>query len=104
MWAMKILKYIGKVILRILLVPVILLVVALSSFVKILVHVGAFAVGLFLLFLLGCIIWTFAHQLWSQTGLLLGISACSVGVFFGVGMLESLLDNVSSALAELMVW
>ena len=104
MWAMKILKYIGKVILRILLVPVILLVVALSIFVKILVHVGAFAVGLFLLFLLGCIIWTFAHQLWSQTGLLLGISACSVGVFFGVGMLESLLDNVSSALAELMVW
>lgn len=104
MWVMKILKFFGKVILRILLVPVILLVAALSIFVKILVHVGAFAVGLFLLFLLGCIIWTFAHQLWSQTGLLLGISACSVGVFFGVGMLESLLDNVSSALAELMVW
>ena len=52
MWAMKILKYIGKVIFRILLVPVILLVAALSIFVKILVHVGAFAVGLFLLFLL----------------------------------------------------
>ena len=104
MWAMKILKYIGKVIFRILLVPVILLVASLSIFVKILVHVSAFAVGLFLLFLLGCIIWTFAHQLWSQTGLLLGISACSVGVFFGVGMLESLLDNVSSALAGLMVW
>ena len=104
MWAMKILKYIGKVILRILLVPVILLVAALSIFVKILVHVGAFAVGLFLLFLLGCIIWTLFHQLWSQTGLLLGISACSVGVFFGAGMLESLLENVSSALAGLMVW
>ena len=104
MWVMKILKFFGKVILRILLVPVILLVAALSIFVKILVHVGAFAVGLFLLFLLGCINWTLIHQLWLQTGLLLGISACSVGVFFGVGMLESLLDNVSSALAGLMVW
>lgn len=104
MWALKIFKYIGKLILKVLLIPVILLVVVLSIFVKILVHVGAFAMGLFLLFLLGCIIWTFAHQLWSQTGLLLGISACSVGVVFGVGMLESLLDNVSSALAGLMAW
>lgn len=102
MWALKILKFIGKLILKILLIPVILIVALLSVFVKILAHIGAFVAGIFILFLLGCVIWTAAHQLWSQTGLLAAIGACSIGAVFGAGMLEVLLDSAAAALAGLM--
>jgi len=104
MWLIKIFKWIAKLFLKILLLPVLLVLEVLSIFSKIILGIGSAAAGLILTLLLACIIMELISQYWIGVGVFFGFAVAVVLIIFGAGLIDVLLEGVVSAIMEVMVW
>jgi len=78
--------------LKAVLLPVLLLLLALKVLVKICVEISSVILGILILFVAGCIIYTIMKQVWIQTFLLIMIEASVMGVIIATGVIEGLID------------
>ena len=94
------LKKIALLPLKLFLLPLLLITTTVSILFEIAAHLSCYVMGPFLLFLLGCGIFTVVQQLWSQTFLLGLAAALCVALLMGAAMIQGLLDS----LQERLLW
>ena len=74
------------------LLPVMLILLVLKVLVKIGLEISSVILGILILFVAGCIIYTIMKQVWIQTFLLVLIEAGVVGVVVATGVIAGLID------------
>ena len=98
MWFVRLIKWILKLFLKLLLFPVFIVTTTLTIILNVILHLGSFAAGLGLLVMLYCIIRRLWLHEWSQAVLATGMTAVGVGIFFGVGIIVALFEEANDRL------
>ena len=98
MWFVRLIKWIAKFFLKILLFPVFIVTTTLTIILNVILHLGSFAAGLGLLVMLYCIISRLWLHEWSQAVLATGMTAVGVGIFFGAGIIVALFEEANDRL------
>lgn len=70
---MRFLKFVGKMVLKLVALPVLFVLGLICLLAKLVVNVSSFAIGALILYILGCCIYCVFQSLWLQLGLLVGI-------------------------------
>lgn len=99
---MRFLKFVGKMVLKLVALPVLFVLGLICLLAKLVVNVSSFAIGALILYILGCCIYCVFQSLWLQLGLLVGIGLAVYAVLFlfvlfqeiGEQMIESLKGHV----------
>lgn len=95
MWFVRLIKWILKFFLKLLLFPVFIVTTTLTIILNVILHLGSFAAGLGLLVMLYCIISRLWLHEWSQAVLATGMTAAGVGIFFGAGIIVALFEEAN---------
>ena len=95
---MFLIKLIGKM----LLLPMILLLGILRLLVKIFAEISAFVLGILVLFVLACIIFTIVRHTWDSMMILIVTEIFLVLIGFGTGMVQYMLEAASEKLGGFM--
>ena len=98
MWFVRLIKWILKLFLKVLLFPVFIVTTTLTIILNVILHLGSFAAGLGLLVMLYCIISRLWLHEWSQAVLATGMTAVGVGIFFGAGIIIALFEEANDRL------
>ena len=98
MWFVRLIKWILKLFLKLLLFPVFIVTTTLTIILNVILHLGSFATGLGLLVMLYCIISRLWLHEWSQAVLATGMTAALVGIFFGAGIIVALFEEANDRL------
>ena len=98
MWFVRLIKWIHKLFLKLLLFPVFIVTTTLTIILNVILHLGSFAAGLGLLIMLYCIISRLWLHEWSQAVLATGMTAVGVGIFFGAGIIVALFEEANDRL------
>ena len=98
MWFVRLIKWILKLFLKLLLFPVFIVTTTLTIILNVILHLGSFAAGLGLLVMLYCIISRLWLHEWSQAVLATGMTAALVGIFFGAGIVVALFEEANDRL------
>ena len=98
MWFVRLIKWILKLFLKLLLFPVFIVTTTLTIILNVILHLGSFAAGLGLLVMLYCIISRLWLHEWSQAVLTTGMTAALVGIFFGAGIIVALFEEANDRL------
>ena len=104
MWLIKIFIWIAKLFLKLLLIPVLLVLEVLSIFSKVILNIGSAAAGLILTLLFAFIILEVIFQYWVGAGVFFACAVVVVAIIFGAGLVDAMLEGLTSALMEVMVW
>ena len=98
MWFVRLIKWILKLFLKLLLFPVFIVTTTITIILNVILHLGSFAAGLGLLVMLYCIISRLWLHEWSQAVLATGMTAALVGIFFGAGIIVALFEEANDRL------
>ena len=98
MWFVRMIKWILKLFLKVLLFPVFIVTTTLAIIFNVILQLGSFAAGLGLLVMLYCIISRLWLHEWSQAVLATGMTAVGVGIFFGAGIIVALFEEANNRL------
>ena len=98
MWFVRMIKWIAKLFLKLLLFPVFIVTTTITIILHVLLHLGSFAAGLGLLVMLYCIISRLWLHEWGQAVLVTGMTAAGVGIFFGAGIIVALFEEANDRL------
>lgn len=98
MWFVRMIKWILKLFLKVLLFPVFIVTTTLAIIFNVILQLGSFAAGLGLLVMLYCIISRLWLHEWSQAVLATGMTAVGVGIFFGAGIIVALFEEANDRL------
>lgn len=98
MWLVRMIKWILKLFLKLLLFPIFIVTTTLTIILNVILHLGSFAAGLGLLVMLYCIISRLWLHEWSQAVLATGMTAALVGIFFGAGIIVALFEEANDRL------
>ena len=98
MWFVRLIKWILKLFLKLLLFPVFIVTTTLTIILNVILHLGSFAAGLGLLLMLYCIISRLWMHEWSQAVLATGMTAVGVGIFFGAVIIVALVEEANGRL------
>ena len=98
MWFVRLIKWILKLFLKLLLFPVFIVTTTITIIINVILHLGSFAAGLGLLVMLYCIISRLWLHEWSQAVLATGMTAALVGIFFGAGIIVALFEEANDRL------
>ena len=98
MWFVRMIKWILKLFLKLLLFPVFIVTSTLTIILNVILHLGSFAAGLGLMVMLYCIISRLWLHEWSQAVLAIGMTAVGVGIFFGAGIIIALFEEANDRL------
>ena len=98
MWFVRMIKWIAKLFLKLLLFPVFIVTTTLTIILNVILHLGSFAAGLGLLVMLYCIISRLWLHEWIQAILATGMTAVGVGIFFGAGIIVALFEEANDRL------
>ena len=98
MWFVRLIKWILKLFLKLLLFPVFIVTTTITIILNVILHLGSFAAGLGLLVMLYCIISRLWLHEWGQAVLATGMTAALVGIFFGAGIIVALLEEANDRL------
>ena len=98
MWFVRMIKWILKLFLKVLLFPVFIVTTTLAIIFNVILQLGSFAAGLGLLVMLYCIISRLWLHEWSQAALATGMTAVGVGIFFGAGIIVALFEEANDRL------
>ena len=79
---MRFLKFVGKMVLKLVALPVLFVLGLICLLAKLVVNVSSFAIGALILYILGCCIYCVFQSLWLQLGLLVGIGLAVYAVLF----------------------
>lgn len=90
-------------ILKLLLIPVWLIAMILKLGMKVLLNMSEFVVGLIMMIYFVCIIITVCRQEWTQTFLVLAGAGVTVVLVFAVTSFVYLIENLLTAVNDLMV-
>lgn len=85
---------------KILALPVMLVLGVLGLIAKLATNLSCYIVGPFMLFLVGCGIYTIVMQLWNQVAILAVLLLGCVGMLFGASWLIVFLESVNGRLAD----
>ena len=85
---------------KILVLPVMLVLGVLGVIAKLATNLSCYIVGPFMLFLVGCGIYTIVMQLWNQVAILAVLLLGCVGMLFGASWLIVFLESVNGRLAD----
>ncbi len=95
---MKVIGFLLKTVLKIVLFPVLLLMMFIQWIANILINVSAYIISPVMLFVLGCGIYSVVKASWLNVALLTGIELGLFALLFGAGwvmaMMESLCDGL----------
>ena len=95
MWFVRLIKWILKLFLKLLLFPVFIVTTTITIILNVILHLGSFAAGLGLLVMLYCIISRLWLHEWGQAVLVTGMTAAGVGIFFGAGIIVALFEEAN---------
>ena len=98
MWFVRLIKWILKLFLKVLLFPVFIVTTTLAIIFNVILQLGSFAAGLGLLVMLYCIISRLWLHEWSQAVLATGMTAVGIGIFFGAGIIIALFEEANDRL------
>ena len=98
MWFVRLIKWILKLFLKLLLFPVFIVTTTITIILNVILHLGSFAAGLGLLVMLYCIISRLWLHEWGQAVLVTGMTAAGVGIFFGAGIIVALFEESNDRL------
>ena len=98
MWLVRMIKWILKLFLKLLLFPIFIVTTTLTIILNVILHLGSFAAGLGLLVMLYCIISRLWLHEWSQAVLATSMTAALVGIFFGAGIIVALFEEANDRL------
>lgn len=98
MWFVRLIKWILKLFLKLLLFPIFIVTTTLTIILNVILHLGSFAAGLGLLVMLYCIISRLWLHEWSQAVLATGMTVALVGIFFGAGIIVALFEEANDRL------
>ena len=98
MWFVRMIKWIVKFFLKLLLFPVFIVTTTLTIILNVMLRLGSFAAGLGLLVMLYCIISRLWLHEWSQAALATGMTAVGIGIFFGAGIIIALFEEANDRL------
>lgn len=98
MWFVRLIKWILKLFLKLLLFPVFIVTTTITIILNVILHLGSFAAGLGLLVMLYCIISRLWLHEWGQAVLVTGMTAAGVGIFFGAGIIVALFEEANDRL------
>ena len=93
--------FILRILLKAALLPVVLILLIVKVIVKVGMHLSSIVLGGLILFVAGCLIYTITKQAWSQTFLLVLVEAAVMGITFGTGIIESLVDAALMGIASI---
>ena len=98
MWFVRLIKWILKLFLKLLLFPFFIVTTTITIILNVILHLGSFAAGLGLLVMLYCIISRLWLHEWGQAVLVTGMTAAGVGIFFGAGIIVALFEEANDRL------
>ena len=98
MWFVRLIKWLLKLFLKLLLFPVFIVTTTLTIILNVILHLGSFAAGLGLLVVLYCIISRLWLHEWSQEVLATGMTAVGIGIFFGADIIIALFEEANDRL------
>ena len=98
MWFVRMIKWILKLFLKVLLFPVFIVTTTITIILNVILRLGSFAAGLGLLIMLYCIISRLWLHEWSQAVLATGMTAVGVGIFFGAGIIIAMFEEANDRL------
>ena len=98
MWFVRLIKWILKLFLKLLLFPVFIVTTTLTIILNVILHLGSFAAGIGLLVMLYCIISRLWMHEWSQAVLATGMTVVGVGIFCGAGIIVALFEEANARL------
>ena len=96
---MKGLKLLGKVIA----LPVILVLTVLEILFKVLMKMGSFILGVFLLLIILCMVMAIINSQWVSLGILVGLVAVGFIVMFGITTVSVYVEVAKEKLKEFVV-
>ena len=98
MWFVRLIKWILKLFLKLLLFPVFIVTTTITIILNVILHLGSLAAGIGLLVMLYCIISRLWLHEWSQAVLATGMTAVGAGIFFGAGIIIALFEEANDRL------
>lgn len=89
-----------KTLFKIVALPALLIFILLGVFAKLVTNLSCYVIGPFMLFLIGCCVYTIVVQLWNQLIILAVLLLGCVAVLFGASCIIVSLENTISRLVN----
>lgn len=91
-----------KTLFKIVALPTLLIFILLGVFAKLVTNLSCYVIGPFMLFLIGCCVYTIIVQLWNQLIILVVLLLGCVAVLFGASWIIVSLENTIGRLVNFM--
>lgn len=98
--SMRFLKFVGKMVLKLVALPVLFVLGLICLLAKLVVNVSSFAIGALILYILGCCIYCVFQSLWLQLGLLVGIGLAVYAVLFLFVLFQEIGEHIKENLRD----
>lgn len=89
-----------RILFKILTIPVLLVFALLGLLAKSVTNLSCYVIGPFMLFLLGCCVYTIVMQLWSQLIILMVLLLGCVAILFGASWIIVFLEDTTGRLVS----